>query len=689
MESLAYIHNAVAYESNDPLPELQPLLANWEIPNSTWIATSSLVVSLLVIGVQEASATVTGVVQTGGATLNVRQEPDGPVVATVPNGSTLQLTGRAQGGWLEQADGTWVMAQYVQSAPAEATTTAQGSGVKVAYARTNGAPLNVRNSPSGAVVGSIPNGSQVELTGRSSNGWLERADGTWVAAQYVQSTPPGESTTVGTVVNPVNPSPTATASPSPQGTAVRTGYVSTGGNPLNFRRSPGGEVVGRLANGTQVELTGREQNGYLERTDGSWVQSQYIQFTPPSPTAQNPSPAPSPNSETTTATVPSPPSPPPPAPSPEAQSAPTPQAQNSPAPSPSPTAQGSNVSTATVRTNGSPLNVRSSPGGAIVASIPNGTVIELSGRRSGDWVERSNNTWVSSNWIAMGGTTPPPDQGSDVTVAFVRTNGTPLNVRSSPGGAVVGTLPNGTRIELTGRRSGEWAQRTNGTWVSSNWISTTGTTPPPDQGGDASTAFVRTNGTPLNVRSSPGGAVVGTLPNGTRIELTGRQSGEWAQRTNGTWVSSNWISTTGTTPPPDQGGDASTAFVRTNGTPLNVRSSPGGAVVGTLPNGARVELNGRRSGEWVQRTNGTWVSNNWLSTTTTPTPEPPIGGPEQTAVVATNGSPLLVRSSPGGRVVGEYANGTRITLNGRSSGSWLQLSNGNWVSGDWVTRLSR
>ncbi|MBD1912929.1 MULTISPECIES: SH3 domain-containing protein [unclassified Leptolyngbya] len=755
MESLAYIHNAVAYESNDPVPELRPLLADWEIPSSAWIATSTLVITLLVTGVQqEAIAAVTGVVQTGGATLNVRKAPDGPIVGTLPNGSTLQLTGRARDGWLERADGTWVMAQYVQppmdqaaapksgspqAAPqgntAQRTTPAGGTAQAapqsgntfVAYARTNGAPLNVRSSPNGGVISTVPNGGELRLTGRSSNGWLERTDGTWVAARFVHDTPPGRTA----ATTPKNDTAVAT-NPSPsaaQGGSTRVGYVSTGGNPLNFRKSPGGEVAGRLANGTQVELTGREQNGFLERTDGTWVQAQYIQFTPPASPSPAPAASASPSPAAPASPAPAAPASPAPAasasPSPAAPASPAPAASASPSPaapaSPSPAASASprsapataqsprpaappapaartsaapaaapspaSASQATVRTNGTPLNVRSSPGGAIVGSLPNGSVIELSGRQSGSWTQRSNGTWVASQFIG------PQSSGSDASVAFVRTNGSPLNVRSSPDGAVVGTLPNGAQVELTGRRSGEWAQRTNSTWISSNWLSTSGSggssggSSGGGTGSDASTAFVRTNGTPLNVRSSPGGAVIGTLPNGSQIELSGRRSGEWVQRTNGTWISGTWISTSGggTTPPPDQGGDASTAFVSTNGTPLNVRSSPGGAVIGTLPSGSRVELSGRRSGEWVQRTNGTWISANWISTSGGS--DGGVGGPDATAVVTTNGNPLLVRSSPGGSVIGEYANGTRITLNGRTSGNWVQLNNGGWVSGDWVSRL--
>jgi Bacterial SH3 domain. len=206
--------------------------------------------------------------------------------------------------------------------------------------------------------------------------------------------------------------------------------------------------------------------------------------------------------------------------------------------------------------------------------------------------------------------------GAGSSTAFVRTNGSPLNVRNAPGGAVVGSLANGSRVELTGRRSGEWVERTNGTWISSNWITTNpGTTPQPPTpqppiGGDQSTKFVATNGSPLNVRNAPGGAIIGAIANGSRVELTGRRSGQWVERTNGTWVSDNWLVSD---PSGNVGGDISFGRVRTNGSPLNVRSSPGGQVVGTIPNGSRVALTGRRSGSWMQLERfGEWVSGDWI-----------------------------------------------------------------------------
>ncbi|MBD2015122.1 peptidoglycan-binding protein [Microcoleus sp. FACHB-53] len=129
--------------------------------------------------------------------------------------------------------------------------------------------------------------------------------------------------------------------------------------------------------------------------------------------------------------------------------------------------------------------------------------------------------------------------------AFVRTNGSPVNVRTSPGGRVVGSLPNGRSISLSGRASGGWTQLSNGNWVYSRWISNSGGSGGGGGGTPGVSAYVRTDGGLLHVRSSPGGRIVGSLPNGSSISLSGRSSGGWTQLANGNWVSTRWISSSG------------------------------------------------------------------------------------------------------------------------------------------------
>lgn len=258
--------------------------------------------------------------------------------------------------------------------------------------------------------------------------------------------------------------------------------------------------------------------------------------------------------------------------------------------------------------------------------------------------------------------------------AFVRTNGTPLNVRSSPGGRVVGSIPNGTPISLSGQTSGGWLQLTNGNWVASRWIQG-------DRGGVPSGVL----------RPGSSGAAVTNLQN--RLSAIGVYNGpitgyygrltEAAVRNfqasrglpvDGIAGQQTLAALSGGTPGATPVAD--TARVATNGSPLNIRSSPGGRVVNSIPNGTPIGLSGRTSGGWLQLTNGNWVASRWVRGGTPTT---------ATAQVTTNGSPLNIRSNPGGRVVNSIPNGTPIRLSGRTSGGWLQLSNGNWVASQWVS----
>lgn len=152
---------------------------------------------------------------------------------------------------------------------------------------------------------------------------------------------------------------------------------------------------------------------------------------------------------------------------------------------------------------------------------------------------------------------------SSAMAAFVRTNGSPLNVRTSPGGRVVGSIPNGRSLSLSGRSSGGWTQLSNGNWVYSRWISSSGGSGGGGGGTPGVSAYVRTEGGSLHVRSSPGGRIVGSLANGTNISLSGRSSGGWTQLANGNWVSTQWISRGGSA---GGGGGAPSGTLQRNST---------------------------------------------------------------------------------------------------------------------------
>jgi peptidoglycan hydrolase-like protein with peptidoglycan-binding domain len=302
----------------------------------------------------------------------------------------------------------------------------------------------------------------------------------------------------------------------------------------------------------------------------------------------------------------------------------------------------SSVQAAYVRTNGSPLNLRAQPAGRIVGSLPNGSYVSLSGRSSGDWSQLSNGRWASSRWISGGGGSGGGGGSNPGTRAYVRTKGDPLNVRSSPGGSIVGSLRNGSSISLSGRYSGGWAQLTNGNWVASQLISRSG------GGGSGGGGGSNSYGT---LQRGTSGQSVTNLQNRLRAlgfyrgPITGYY-GDLTESAVRRFQASRGIQVNGIAGPQTQGAlynyaynsgsggggggsydgdnngnyysDASInrtryeAYVSTSGNAVNIYSSPDGRVVGSVTNGERLLLTGRRSGFWVQESTGTWVDERYV-----------------------------------------------------------------------------
>jgi len=137
------------------------------------------------------------------------------------------------------------------------------------------------------------------------------------------------------------------------------------------------------------------------------------------------------------------------------------------------------------------------------------------------------------------GETPGSNEG-----IFVSTNGSPLTVRSGPGGGYAARdyLTNGTLVTVT-RTSGGWSEIEGGGWVSSDWLGSGGIGGPDgDEPGGSGFLTVSTNGSELVVRSGPGigYSAVAYLANGSSVPYRD-YSGGWYQITDGGWVSSSWV----------------------------------------------------------------------------------------------------------------------------------------------------
>lgn len=67
-----------------------------------------------------------------------------------------------------------------------------------------------------------------------------------------------------------------------------------------------------------------------------------------------------------------------------------------------------------------------------------------------------------------------PTTGTERTEGLVKTNGEVLDIYSGPGTTyrVTGTLRNGDRVNLTGRRDNNWLELENGGWIPAQFVET-------------------------------------------------------------------------------------------------------------------------------------------------------------------------------------------------------------------------
>lgn len=126
-------------------------------------------------------------VKTNGANLNVRDNPNGNVVGSLPTGTQVNVIAE-QEGWSKIGEGKWVSSAYLTSEAPVVT--------KIMYVNTNSANLNVRDNPNGNQIGTLAKGTQVVVVSEQ-NGWsrITSPKSGWVATQYLSSTKPSGGTT--------------------------------------------------------------------------------------------------------------------------------------------------------------------------------------------------------------------------------------------------------------------------------------------------------------------------------------------------------------------------------------------------------------------------------------------------------------------------------------------------------------
>lgn len=256
-----------------------------------------------------------------------------------------------------------------------------------------------------------------------------------------------------------------------------------------------------------------------------------------------------------------------------------------------------------------------------------------------------------------------------------------LTITSADGTKI--TLKKGQSIKPVDLYRGNYKVKINGTevYVKADFTQespTVATTPPkpaappkptapPIDKTETGTVKVGSN---LNVRNAPWGDIVGSLNNGDKVEIVGRD-GTWLKIKHGSttaFVHEAYVETSATAAQKV----IARGTVQVN-TDLNVRSGPWGDIIGSLHNNDQVEILAH-DGDWLKikyNGNTAWVHKDYVKQggATTPPPTTPTTPPPATAtkMVVNAQSGLNVRSAPWGAIIGGLNHGTTVTIKRRQA----------------------
>ncbi|CEP83070.1 N-acetylmuramoyl-L-alanine amidase [Paraclostridium sordellii] len=274
-----------------------------------------------------------------------------------------------------------------------------------------------------------------------------------------------------------------------------------------------------------------------------------------------------------------------------------------------------------------------------------------------------------------------------------------LNIRSGYGTnySVIGTLTNGSKVEIVENQNGWYKIKYNGGYgyVSGDYVKVDEQSKPdvkPEEPTVKNTGVV--NATTLNVRSGYGAnySKIGTLTNGTKVEIVENQNGWYKIKYNGGYgyVSGDYVKVDGQSKPdvkPDSNPQESNVmFIGTiTADRLNVRSGYGTNhfVTGTLTNGAKVEVLESQNGWYKIKYNGTYgyIYGQFVSKSDN-------GISSSNKIGTVNATTLNVRSGYGSNYskIGTLTNGAKVEIV-ESQNRWHKIKyNGTYgyVSGDFI-----
>ena len=353
-----------------------------------------------------------------GYALNVRWGPgtNTGIYRRVRRGSPLEVSGVRRNGWVELVDKTWVAGNLVSGScvPGAGLTTPPGTKLATVVTPPNFA-LNIRNGPgvNYRIMGQFLNGTQIPLTGRFRVGWAELTNNTWVDSGHLQYSGSREEVIPPDTNPPVLPAEVMEV----QRRLQQLGYLPasfaiTGINDQttqnavrDFQRVNGLPVTGTVDAATRQALfiattpnndvravqRRLQQLGYLpanfaitgiydQTTQNAVRDFQRVNGLPVTGTVD----------EATWNKL-------------YQVTAPAPIPGPTPTPTPTPTLSPPPIGERQMRvvTDGEPTSVFNGPGtdSGILRSVPNGAIVTITGRTSGNWSELLEGGWIFTLWL--------------------------------------------------------------------------------------------------------------------------------------------------------------------------------------------------------------------------------------------------------------------------------------------------
>ncbi len=276
MESLAYIHNAIAYE--DPTPA--PIVTLWQRfngqkrPSSGWLKFLWIgVIVAATISLGEAARAATMKVKTdNGLGMNVRSAPtvNSDIVGGLSEGAVINVSASETPAWSQITEGslagkyvsnTWLVSVGASSDPI--IPVSDPATEKTYVIKTNsGIGVKVRALPAttSVHVGGLGEGEKVSAKASGTEGWLQVTSGgyrggyvasAWAvpSSGYIEAVDPGTGGSSGNYTVRTN---------SGIGVVVRSSPSNVSGN------------IGGLGEGSVVKAT-PVGNGWLQITSGSYA----------------------------------------------------------------------------------------------------------------------------------------------------------------------------------------------------------------------------------------------------------------------------------------------------------------------------------------------------------------------------------------------------------------------------------